>query len=101
MAGKFSNTNPPGQGYTEAATRSRGITDKSGRGVPDERRTFSEERENLFPGNVDDDTLTGRKAGYGADPTNVPPGSASEAASASADTGTADDEASSGRVQGG
>ncbi|WNG33912.1 hypothetical protein F0U61_09905 [Archangium violaceum] len=93
MAGKFSKTTTPGTGYTDAVTQSRGRTDTSGRGVPDERRTFSEQREGLFPGNADDDTVTGRKAGYGADPTNSPEGSSTEAASSSPDAGTGSDKA--------
>lgn len=101
MAGKFSKATPPARGYTEAASRSRGITEKAGRGVPDERRTFSEEREGLFPGTADDDTITGRKAGYGADPTNTPPGPAGEGPSASSDADVESDEAASGRIQGG
>jgi hypothetical protein len=101
MAGKSSKATPPSQGYTDAVSQSRGITDKAGRGVPDERRAFTEEREGLFPGSADDDTLTGRKAGYGADPTNRPPGSAGEGLSASSDAEVESDEAPSGRVQGG
>jgi hypothetical protein len=101
MAGKFSKTTTPGTGYTDAVTQSRGRTDSSGRGVPDERRTFSEQREGHFPGTADDDTLTGRKAGYGTDPTNTPPGLSAEGAGGSEDAGTESDEAPSGRVQGG
>jgi hypothetical protein len=101
MAGKFSKTTTPGRGYTDAVSQSRGLTDKAGRGVPDERRGFSEEREANFVGSADDDTVTGRKAGYGADPTNTPPGMAAEAACGSADADTESDEAPSGRVQGG
>lgn len=101
MAGKFSKTTTPGRGYTDAITQSRGNTDSSGRGVPDERRTFSEQREGLFPGTADDDTVTGRKAGYGADPTNAPAGLSAEGAGGSADADTESDEAPSGRVQGG
>ncbi|QRK12878.1 hypothetical protein JQX13_24310 [Archangium violaceum] len=93
MAGKFSKTTTPGTGYADAVKQSRGLTDTSGRGVPDERRTFSEQREGLFPGNADDDTITGRKAGYGGDPTNTPEGSSAEAASGPADAGTGSDEA--------
>ncbi len=100
MAGKFSKTSAPGQGYTRALSQSRGLTDPSGRGVPDERRAFSEQREGLFPGSADDDTVTGRKAGYGADPTNAPASSSSEGAASSADASTGSDEATSGRVQG-
>jgi hypothetical protein len=101
MAGKFSGPTPPARGYTEAVTQSRSPTEQAGRGVPDERRAFSEQREGHFPGNADDDTVTGRKAGYGADPGNTPPGSAVKAASGSEDAGTESDEAPSGRVQGG
>lgn len=101
MAGKFSKPSPPARGYTESATQGRGITDSSGRGVPDERRAFSEEREGLFPGNADDDTVTGRKTGYGADPTNTPSGGAGGGLSASSDADAESDEAPSGRVQGG
>jgi hypothetical protein len=101
MAGKFSNTNPPARGYTDAVSKSHGITDKAGRGVPDERRAFTEERESHFPGSADDDTITGRKAGYGADSTNKPSGSASEGLSASSGADEESDEAPSGRVQGG
>lgn len=100
MAGKFSKTTAPGQGYTDAVTQSRGLKDPSGRGVPDERRTFSEQREGHFPGNADDDTITGRKAGYGADPGNTPPGSASEAAGGSEDASAAGDPAADGGVRG-
>lgn len=100
MAGKSSGTSAPGRGYTEAVTQSRGISDPSGRAVPDERRTFSEQREDNFPGNADDDTVTGRKAGgYGADPDNVPPGAASEAASASEEPSGGFDPAAGGGVQ--
>ncbi|MFY0564395.1 hypothetical protein ACN28E_11140 [Archangium lansingense] len=84
MAGKFSKTTPPGGGYTDAVTQSRGLTDTSGRGVPDERRTFSDQRE-----------------GYGSDPTHTPPGLSAEGAGGSEDAGTESDEAPSGRVQGG
>ncbi|HYO58340.1 hypothetical protein [Archangium sp.] len=101
MAGKFSKTTTPGTGYTDAVTQSRGTTETAGRGVPDERRGFSEQREGLFPGNADDDTVTGHKAGYGADPTNTPPGLSAEGAGSSADAGTESDEAPSGPVQGG
>ena len=101
MAGKLSNATPPGQGYTDAATHSRGTPDSSGRGVPDERRAFSEQRADHFPGNADDDTLTGRKAGSGAAPPHTPSGSASEGLSASSDADVESDEAASGRVQGG
>lgn len=101
MAGKFSGTTTPGRGYTDAVTQSTGIKDPSGRAVPDERSTFSDEREKNFAGNADDDTVTGRKAGYGADPTNPPAGLAAGAASGSEDAGTESDEAPSGRVQGG
>lgn len=102
MAGKFSNTTTPGRGYTQAVSQSRGLGDTSGRGVPDERRTFSEQREESFPGSSDDDTHTGRMAGYGADPRNPPPLSAArEEGSASLDDDTESDEAASGRVQGG
>lgn len=78
MAGKLSKTTTPGQGYTDAVSQSRGLTDPSGRGVPDER-----------------------KAGYEADSTHPPPGSAVEASSGSADADVESDEAPSGRVQGG
>ena len=101
MAGKFSKTTPPGGGYTDAVTQSRGLTDPSGRGVPDERRAFSDQREENFPGRAADDTVTGRKAGYGSDPTNTPPGLSAEGAGGSEDAGTESDEAPSGRVQGG
>ncbi|PTL82265.1 hypothetical protein [Vitiosangium sp. GDMCC 1.1324] len=74
MAGKFSKTTTPGQGYTDAVTR-------------DERRAFSEEREDNFVGS--------------ADPTSTPPGLEAGAASASEDADTESDEAPSGRVQGG
>jgi len=101
MAGKFSKTTTSGRGYTDAVAQSRGLTDPSGRGVPDERRAFSEQRESHFPGSADDDTVTGRKASYGADPTHTPPGSAVEASSGSADADVESDEAPSGRIQGG
>lgn len=102
MAGKFSKTTTPGRGYTDAVSQSRGSSDSSGRGVPDERRTFSEQREENFPGNADDDTNTGRMVGYGADPRNPPPISAAgEEGSASELDDTESDEAASGRVQGG
>lgn len=101
MAGKFSGTTTPGRGYTKAVTQSTGIKDPSGRGVPDERSTFSEQREENFAGSADDDTVTGRKAGYGADPTNPPAGLEAGAASGAEDAGTESDEAPSGRVQGG
>ncbi|KFA90660.1 hypothetical protein [Archangium violaceum] len=101
MAGKFSKTTTPGSGYTDAVTQSRPPTDSSGRGVPDERRAFSEQREGHFPGNADDDTVTGREAGYGADPSNTPPGLSAEGAGGPEDAGTESDEAPSGRVQGG
>ncbi len=102
MAGKFSNTTTPGRGYTDAVSQSRGLTDTSGRAVPDERRTFSEQREENFPGSADDDTLTGRRVGYGADPQNPPPlSAASEEGSASEADDMESDEAASGRVQGG
>ncbi|HEX5749570.1 MAG TPA: hypothetical protein VFZ09_25295 [Archangium sp.] len=101
MAGKFSKTTTPGRGYTDAVTQSRPPTDSSGRGVPDERRAFSEQREGLFAGNADDDTVTGRKAGDGADPTHTPPGLSAEGAGGPEDAGTESDEAPSGRVQGG
>ncbi|WP_257452498.1 hypothetical protein [Archangium lipolyticum] len=100
MAGKFSGPTPPAQGYTEAVTQSRGITEKAGRGVPDERRTFSEQREGHFPGNADDDTVTGHKTASGADPTNTPPGPAAEGAGESLGASSGSGEAASGRVQG-
>lgn len=53
------------------------------------------------PGNADDDTVTGRKAGDGADPTNTPPGLSAEGEGSSVDAGTEGGEASSGPVQGG
>jgi hypothetical protein len=102
MAGKFSKTTTPGRGYTDAVTQSRGISDPSGRGVPDERRTFSEQREENFPGSSDDDSNTGRRVGSGTDPQNPPPLSAAgEEESASSADDTESDEAASGRVQGG
>jgi hypothetical protein len=100
MAGKFSKTTTPGTGYTDAVTQSRGRTDTTGRGVPDERRAFSEQREGLFPGNADDDPLTGRKAGVGADPSNTPPGLSAEGADGSEDASAASDKASGSPVQG-
>ncbi|WNG54995.1 hypothetical protein F0U59_09575 [Archangium gephyra] len=81
MAGKFSKTTTPGRGYTDAVTQSHSPTDSSGRGVPDERRAFSEQREGLFPG--------------------TPPGLSAEGAGGPEDAGTESDEAPSGRVQGG
>lgn len=101
MAGKFSKTTTPGRGYTDAVTQATSYKDPSGRAVPDERSSFAEEREENFAGSADDDTLTGRKAGYGADPTNPPAGLAAGAASGEEDAGTESDEAPSGRVQGG
>jgi hypothetical protein len=102
MAGKFSGTTTPGRGYTEAVTQSRGISDPSGRAVPDERRTFSEQREENFPGSADDDTNTGQRVGYGADPQNPPPlSAATEEGSASVAEDMESDEAASGRIQGG
>lgn len=79
MAGKFSKTTTPGRGYTDAVTQTHSPTDSSGRGVPDERR----------------------KADYGADPSNTPPGLSAEGAGGPEDAGTESDEAPSGRVQGG
>ena len=101
MTGKLSKTTTPSRGYTDAVTPSRGLTDKAGRGVPDERRGFQEQREGLFPGSADDDTVTGQKAGYGADPTNAPPGSVAGATGTSTDSDAESDEAPSGGVQGG
>ncbi len=100
MAGTFSKTPTPGTGYTDAVTQSRPPTDQSGRGVPDERRGFAEQREGLFPGNADDDTVTGRKAGYGAGPTHTPPGLSAEGAGDAKDASSVSNEAPGEPVQG-
>lgn len=69
------------------AGKSSGTSDPSGRAVPDERRAFSEQREENFPG------------GYEADPDTVPPGAASEAAGASEEPPGGFDPAAGGGVQ--
>ncbi|HSP78671.1 MAG TPA: hypothetical protein VLQ93_09095 [Myxococcaceae bacterium] len=103
MAGKYRDTTTPGRGYTPAVSRSRGLTDKAGRGVPDERRTFEEQREEgHFAGRANtEETLTGRASSYGADPYNPPTGSESARATESSTADVESDEAPSGRIQGG
>ena len=44
MTGKLGSA-PPQRGYTEAAKRTQGQRDPSGRGAPDEARGFTSERE--------------------------------------------------------
>ena len=49
MTGKLGSA-PPQRGYTEAAKRTQGQQDVSGRGAPDEARSFTREREDDFGG---------------------------------------------------
>jgi hypothetical protein len=44
MAGNNTGSTSPARGFVDAVTQGHGPTDKSGRGVPDEKRQFAEER---------------------------------------------------------
>jgi hypothetical protein len=91
MAGKYSDSTTPGRGYTRAVSQSHGLTEKAGRGVPDERRAFEEQREGHFPGRAEEVTI----------PYSPPAGSESARAAESTAPDIESDEAPGGRIQGG
>jgi hypothetical protein len=56
MANK-AGTTAPGRGYEDTVKRQHGLGDSSGRGAPDERRAFAEEREDNLQGSKEDAAL--------------------------------------------
>ncbi|MFP2934772.1 hypothetical protein ACLESO_58630 [Pyxidicoccus sp. 3LG] len=56
MANK-GGTTTPGRGYEETVKRQQGLGEKGGHGAPDERRLFTEEREDNLQGSKEDAAL--------------------------------------------
>ncbi|NMO23067.1 hypothetical protein HPC49_46735 [Pyxidicoccus fallax] len=50
-------TTTPGRGYGETVKRQQGQGDSSGRGVPDQARSFAGDREDNLTGSKEDATL--------------------------------------------